>query len=100
MRWDGRKLTVMGLVLVAAAAGVRAEPLAEHDEARAAVNARASLPLEAILGRAGLDPSQVLDARIVRTEPSYRYRLKVLDADNRVRDVLVDGRTGAIVTGE
>jgi uncharacterized membrane protein YkoI len=89
-----------GIAAVAVASSCWAQPLDEHDAARAAVNARASLPLEAIIERAGLSPDQILDARIVRTEPSYRYRLKILDDDNRVREVLVDGLTGAIVTGE
>ncbi|TVQ35513.1 MAG: hypothetical protein EA356_07335 [Geminicoccaceae bacterium] len=72
----------------------------EHDAARAAVNARASLPLEALIGRAGLQPSQILDAKIERTEPSYRYRLRWLDDEDRVQEILIDGRTGAVVERE
>ena len=95
-RWIGS--TGLGVVTVLAVDGAFA--LDEHDAARAAVNARAVLPLEAIIHRAGLQPGQILDAKIVRTEPTYRYRLRLLDENDRVREVLVDGRTGAIINGE
>jgi uncharacterized membrane protein YkoI len=89
-----------GLGVANGLAGGPAGAMDEHDAARAAVNARASLPLEALIDRAGLEPSQILDAKIVRTEPSYRYRVRWLDEQNRVREMLVDGRTGAVVTDE
>ena len=95
-RWIGCAGLGVATVLTVEAAWA----LDEHDAARAAVNARASLPLEAIIHRAGLQPSQILDAKIVRTEPSYRYRLRLLDEDDRVREILVDGRTGAIISSE
>ncbi|MFW5679114.1 MAG: PepSY domain-containing protein [Pseudomonadota bacterium] len=100
MREGWRWIGCAGLGVVSGLAASSSSAMDEHDAARAAVNARDSLPLEAIIGRAGLEPEQILDAKIVRTEPSYRYRVRWLDEQDRVREMLVDGRTGAVVTDE
>ena len=72
----------------------------EHDAAKAAVTTRAALPLEAIVDRVVGADTQVLDAQLERTQNSYRYRLKLLEHGHRVREIVVDGRTGAVVGGE
>jgi uncharacterized membrane protein YkoI len=72
----------------------------EHDAAKAAVTTRATMPLEAILDRVVGADAQVLDAELERTPTSYRYRLKLLEHGHRVREIVVDGRTGAVVGGE
>lgn len=87
---------------VAAVLGLGGDVLAldEHDAAKAAVAARASLPLAAIVERVAGPDAEVLDARIERTASTYRYRLKLLEDGHRVRELVVDGRTGAIVAGD
>jgi uncharacterized membrane protein YkoI len=87
-------LVVTGAVLTPCAA------IEEHDAAKAAVTTRAAMPLEAIVDRVVGADSQVLDAELERTPTSYRYRLKLLEHGHRVREVIVDGRTGAVVEGE
>ncbi len=85
-------------MLVAAASGAHA--LEEHDAARAAVAARASLPLQAIVDRVAGRNGKILDAWIEEGAPTYRYRLMLLESGHRVREVVVDGRTGAIISGD
>ncbi len=87
-------LVVTGAVLTPCAA------IEEHDAAKAAVTTRAAMPLEAIVDRVVGADTHVLDAELERTPTSYRYRLKLLEHGHRVREVIVDGRTGAVVEGE
>jgi uncharacterized membrane protein YkoI len=84
-------LVAAGAVLAPCAA------IEEHDAAKAAVTTRAAMPLEAIVDRVVGPDTQVLDAEFERTPTSYRYRLKLLEHGHRVREVIVDGRTGAVV---
>ncbi|WGF86491.1 PepSY domain-containing protein [Marinivivus vitaminiproducens] len=74
---------------------------ADHDAARAAVQAGEVRPLEAIL--AGL-PTQVagelLDAQLQRSADHWRYVLKLLDSQGQMREVTVDGATGAVLLVE
>lgn len=87
-------LVVSGAVLTPCAA------IEEHDAAKAAVTTRATMPLEAIVDRVVGADTQVLDAELERTPTSYRYRLKLLEHGHRVREVIVDGRTGDVVKGD
>ena len=73
--------------------------LDEHDAAKAAVAARASLPLEAIVERVVGADTEILDAHIERTSSTYRYRLKLLEGGHTVRILIVDDRTGAVLSG-
>ncbi|MFP4125993.1 MAG: PepSY domain-containing protein [Alphaproteobacteria bacterium] len=87
-------LVVSGAVLTPCAA------IEEHDAAKAAVTTRATMPLETIIDRVVGADTQVLDAELERTPTSYRYRLKLLEQGHRVREVIVDGRTGDVVKGD
>lgn len=96
MKWTA---CTLALVALAGTSGsVRA--LDEHDAARAAVATRATLPLEAIVDRVVGSESKILDASIEEHSHGYRYRLKLLEAGHRVREIVVDGRTGAVVSGD
>ncbi len=86
-------------MLVSAVAG-SAWALDEHDAAKAAVATRESLPLAAIVARVSAQDSKVLDVRIEEDADGYRYHLKILESGNRVRKIVVDGRTGAVVAGD
>lgn len=74
---------------------------ADHNAARAAVQAGEVQPLESILS--GL-PAQVsgelLDAQLQRTDHNWRYILKILDSQGQMREVTVDGATGAVLLVE
>ncbi len=96
---NARCFALGALVLVAGPLAPCAA-IEEHDAAKAAVTTRAAMPLEAIVDRVVGADAQVLDAELERTPTSYRYRLKLLEHGHRVREVVVDGRTGAVVGGE
>ncbi len=89
----------LGALLAGGAVLAPCAAIEEHDAARAAVATRSTLPLEAIVERVVGADSQVLDAELERTPTSYRYRLKLLEHGHRVRELIVDGRTGAVVEG-
>jgi uncharacterized membrane protein YkoI len=90
----------LAALVVAGAVWTPCAALEEHDAAKAAVTTRATMPLETIVDRVVGADTQVLDAELERTPTSYRYRLKLLEHGHRVREVVVDGRTGAVVGGE
>jgi uncharacterized membrane protein YkoI len=90
----------LGALAVLAVPCAPCSAIEEHDAAKAAVTTRAAMPLEAIVERVVGADAQVLDAELERTPTSYRYRLKLLEDGHRVREVIVDGRTGAVVQGE
>ncbi len=73
----------------------------DHDRARAAVRAGEVLSLERILSTVRRQfPGRVLDAGLFRRGPDRRwlYRVKILRPNGNVMFILVDGRSGAIVT--
>jgi hypothetical protein len=95
-----RCLPLAALVATAGGTWTPCSALEEHDAAKAAVTTRATMPLETIVDRVVGADTQMLDAELERTPTSYRYRLKLLEQGHRVREVIVDGRTGAVVGGD
>lgn len=75
--------------------------LEENERVKRAVDAGHVRPLEEILDQLGdrLD-GRLLDAELVGRPPSMRYRLKLLDGGDRVREVVVDGQSGGILKGD
>jgi len=94
------RFVALGALVALGGMGAPCIAIEEHDAAKAAVTTRAAMPLEAILERVAGADTQVLDAELERTPTSYRYRLKLLEGGHRVREVIVDGRTGDVVGGE
>lgn len=69
----------------------------DQDEARAAVESGAILPLEAILARVktGLN-GEIVKVKLEHEHGAWIYEFRVVDGRGRLREVVVDAATGAI----
>ena len=92
-------IIVLCLVLVAASGSAEAKKKGDQERARAAVQAGEVLPLPEILrGLRGQIPGRVLDAEMDEVEPGqWLYFIKMLTPEGNVLDVVVDGRSGAVL---
>lgn len=95
------RLLVFVLTLLALFAGAGVDrAAADHERARAGVQAGAIRPLNEVLAKVrGRFPGRMLDARLVRAGPGnvWIYHLKVLTSQGRVLDLTVDARTANIL---
>ncbi len=70
----------------------------DHDKAREAVSSGQAQPLDAILPKVRARyPGQLLDAKLKKSGGKYRYIIKILDKNGKVRRVTVDARSGRIL---
>ncbi len=70
----------------------------DHDRARDAVSSGQAQPLDAILPKVRARyPGRLLDAKLTRNGGKYRYVIKILDKNGKVRRVTVDARSGRIL---
>lgn len=70
----------------------------DHDEAREALEDGESLPLSRILPLAlRAVPGEVLEVELEREHGRLVYEIEILAQSGRVRKVIFDARTGAIV---
>lgn len=89
---------VLLLTVSVSAPALAADP---HETARAAVKRSAALPLERILAAVSAErPGELLDVELVEAGRAYTYRLKIIDPNNRVHDLTIDGATGEIMRSE
>jgi len=73
-----------------------AEPR-DHDDARRAVERGEMRPLAEILARLrGKLPGDILRVEVEHENGEWKYELRTVDAQGRLFEVLVDGRTGEI----
>lgn len=70
----------------------------DHDDARQAVESGAALSLSRILPLAlRAVPGEVLDVELEREHGRLVYEVQILARDGRVRNVVLDARSGAIL---
>ena len=90
---------LLALLLVVARGFPAAADEARHDqdEARAAVESGAILPLEAILAKLRERlPGEVVKVKLEREGRAWIYELRLVDQRGHVREVSVDAATGAL----
>ena len=69
----------------------------DQDEARAAVESGAILPLETILARLkGRLPGEIVNVKLERERGIWLYEFRVVEPQGRVREIAVDAATGAV----
>lgn len=86
----------LGLVLTALCAPPASAQ--DHDTARDAVSSGQAQPLDAILPKVRARyPGRLLDAKLTRSGGKYRYVIKILNKNGKVRRVTVDARSGRIL---
>lgn len=88
------------LALVVAVVALPAPPASaqDHDKAREAVSSGQAQPLDAILPKVRARyPGRLLDAKLTGSRGKYRYVIKILDKNGKVRRVTVDARSGRIL---
>lgn len=95
----------LALPLAVTFALATASPLAQarrdgdHDRARAAVQAGEALPLPAVLKQLERShPGQVLEVELEREDGRWRYEVKLLQADGQLLKLVLDARTGAVLS--
>jgi uncharacterized membrane protein YkoI len=84
---------------VAAVALATAGPVnaRDHDEARRAVERGEMQPLSEILAKLrGKLPGDIVRVEVEHENGEWQYELRTVDAQGRLFEVLVDGRTGEI----
>lgn len=70
----------------------------DHDKAREAVSSGQAQPLDAILPKVRARyPGRLLDAKLTGSRGKYRYVIKILNKNGKVRRVTVDARSGRIL---
>lgn len=77
----------------------------QHDEARAALQQGAILPIIEILKRVALEvPGEVIEVELERGDQDdgarWIYELKIITPDGRRREVIVDGTNGRLLEQE
>ncbi len=88
-------IALTGLCLPAAA---RAGERADHDLARAAVQAGEVMPLSTLLERLQHShPGQVLRVELEREDGRWAYELRLLQPGGRLLKLEVDARTGEVL---
>jgi uncharacterized membrane protein YkoI len=71
----------------------------DHDRARAAVQAGEVLPLPTLLEQLRRShPGQVLEVELEREDGRWRYEVKLLQPDGQLRKLLLDARSGAVLS--
>jgi uncharacterized membrane protein YkoI len=81
---------------VAVAVTAPAEPR-DHDDARRAVERGEMRPLAEILAKLrGKLPGDIIRVEVEHENGEWQYELRTVDAQGRLFEVLVDGRTGEI----
>jgi len=95
------------LLAVFAAALAPADALArrgrggDHDDARAAVDQGRALSLSQILPRAlAAVPGEVLEVELDEEHGQLVYEIEILSRDGRVKQVVLNARTGAVLEVE
>lgn len=69
----------------------------DQDDARAAVESGAILPLDAILTRVkGRLRGEVVKVKLEREHGQWIYEFRVVDPEGHLREILVDAATGAL----
>jgi len=70
----------------------------DHDEAREAFEGGAALPLSRIMSLAlTAVPGEVLEVELEREHGRLVYEIEILARSGRVRKVILDARTGAVL---
>lgn len=70
----------------------------DHNKARDAVSSGEAQPLDAILPKVRARyPGRLLDAKLTGSSGKYRYVIKILNKNGKVRRVTVDARSGRIL---
>lgn len=73
----------------------------DHERAREAVRRGELLPLERILALHPLRPGErLLEVEVERDNGRWEYELELLGADGRVREIEVDGASGALLDAD
>ena len=73
----------------------------DHDEARAAVEAREALPLTRIMEIAQRTvPGEIVEVELEREDGRLIYEVEVLTRTGRVRKVEIDARSGRVLDVE
>lgn len=86
------------LLLAALLLGSPALADGDHDRARRAMEEGRILPLRDILARAEAEyPGQLIEAELEDEHGALVYEIKMLSADGRVRKLLYDARSGALI---
>jgi uncharacterized membrane protein YkoI len=96
--------TVVAAVLTAmllstlAVSGARASDKADHEQARAAVQAGEVLPLPTLLQKLQrTHPGQVLELELERDDGRWLYEVKLLQANGRLLKLELDASTGQVL---
>ncbi len=98
----GRKMRAWIALLLAAAASdavppARADEAPDHERARRAVEAGELRPLADILAEVRTRlPGEVVRTEIERRKGRWMYEFRVIDAQGRVFEVYVDGKSAAV----
>ncbi len=90
----------LAMVFVLACVALPSAPAAanDHDKARDAVSSGQAQPLDSILPQVRARyPGRLLDAKLTRSGGKYRYVIKILGKNGKVRRVTVDARSGRIL---
>jgi uncharacterized membrane protein YkoI len=95
-------LLAFSLFLAAPVRAVAEDASADQDEARAAVESGAILPLEKILDRVkGRLPGEIVKVKLEHENGGWVYEFRVIDAQGHWRDIEVDAVTGDVThTGD
>lgn len=99
-----RSCAVRGVLVVAALSALthaqagRADEH-DHDRARRAVQAGEILPLQTLLQRVqAAHPGQVLELELERDDGRWTYEIRLLQPDGRLVRLVVDARTGDVLS--
>ena len=100
MRLPSPMLTLAAVILFTAVAGI-GHGDDDHEEAYRLSERRQILPLEELMRRLDLGP----DARILEIESEFEhgrrvYEIEYLSGNGRIREVLIDARSGEILADE
>ena len=91
----------VGLWLAGSGPSALAGERADHDRARAAVQAGEVMPLPALLERVQRShPGRVLRVELERDDGRWIYELRVLQADGRLLKLEVDARSAEVLEAE
>lgn len=94
-------LVALPLLLAAPIPAAADDDHHDHDDARAAVESGAALPLETILSRVkGNLPGEIVKVKLEREHGNWIYEFRVVDPQGRRHEVNVNAATGDIMAAD